>query len=571
MPELKIDFTSQFNFASLHRIADCHNLSAHYYIAISVSTFCEASTASRASGPGQHAAEAERVHYNEFKAPVTLPNSSTARTRSRQKVNPPTGVTQLLSKKAQSPPGARRPFYDTDASSIGDTSTITSAPATRAAAEPVKPVMLTVRHAAHPRSDGDDSLASDEEYETDRDHDDDDDNLPTDPLQDLDSQRKQPSQQQVVSGGYGRKPGGSGLPYMKGDSYPTTTDGIPSVSDVAERRHPHVDAHGMLPPTIAQMKRYEQPSAVQGPHAQNHSQRLLAEQRKVQMDQQYEYFETPASTQPPVEQQINSGFSFHRPGLTKPPKAMQDELARDSQPCPQDAASTDAAQMGSTDTDGGLPKQRTATGPASQRRTEVAAPHLQRQNPQPSLKNRPVTPDEQPGVERVNQHVKTAHKSQELPGVVHAHHEPLHGPELQLDYDIPELYGMKYKDLKAADFDRHPKAEHSDTTDGSLEHKMHAASAMVPEDQARFLGTLDINQWEEAGDWFLSRFGETMGKLKSTRQEKRQAACAFEDEIERRHSTVSKKRRVTEDALGEMKASGAMVLQGTPNKVKKTK
>ncbi|KAK1093596.1 hypothetical protein LTR48_002019 [Friedmanniomyces endolithicus] len=529
---------------------------------------------------GRNALPHARTDYNEFKAPVTLPNSSTARTRSRQKVNTKTGVTQFTSRKAQSPPGAQKPFYDTDASSIGDTSTIVSvsAPAAYAAAEPVKPAMVTVHHAAHPRSDGGDSLASDEEYETDRDQDDEDDDLPTNPLQDHVSQKKQQSQQPVVSGGYGRKPDGSGFPYIKGDSYPTTTDGVPSVSDVAERMQPHVDAHGMPPPAIAQRKGYEQQSGAQGPHAQNHALRPLAQeqQKKGQVDQQHGYYEYPANVQPPVEQQINAGFSFHRPGINKLTKAMQHDLARDRQPGSQTAASTNASHVGSTDADSERrPQQQAATGPAPLRRTEVAALHPQRENFKPSRKNGTVTPVEQPGIDHVDQHmhyVETAHRSQqELPRAMQAHHEPLHGPELQLDHDIPELYGMKYEDLKAAEFDRHPEAVPLDTADGSLENKLHAASAMVPEDQARLLSTFDINQWEAAGDWFLSRFGETMAKLKSARQEKRRVARAFEDEVEKRHNAVSKKRKLTEDALGEMKASGAMVLQGTPSKAKKTK
>ncbi|KAK0284910.1 hypothetical protein LTR35_000245 [Friedmanniomyces endolithicus] len=527
---------------------------------------------------GRNALPHARTDYNEFKAPVTLPNSSTARTRSRQKINPATGVAQPLSKKARSPPGAQKPFYDTDASSIGDTSTIVSAPAAYAAAEPVKPAMVTVRHAAHPRSNGGDSLASDEEYETDRDQDDEDDDLPTNPLQDHVSQKKQQSRQPVFSGGYGRKPDGSGFPYIKGDSYPTTTDGVPSVSDVAERMQPHVDGHGMSPPAIAQRKGYEQQSGAQGPHAQNHALRPLAQEQQTtgQIDQQHGYYEYPANVQPPVEQQINAGFSSHRPGINKLSKAMQHDLARDRQPGSHIAASTNAAHLGSTDADGERrPQQQVATGPAPLRRAEVAAPHPQRENFKPSRKNGTVTPVEQPGIDHVDQHMhhaETAHRSQqELLRAMQAHHEPLHGPELQLDHDIPELYGMKYEDLKAAEFDRQPKAEQLDTADGSLENRLHAASSMVPEDQAHFLSTLDINQWEEAGDWFLSRFGETMAKLKSARQEKRRAARAFEDEVEKRHNAVSKKRKLTEDALGEMKASGAMVLQGTPNKAKKTK
>ena len=107
-----------------------------------------------------------------------------------------------------------------------------------------------------------------------------------------------------------------------------------------------------------------------------------------------------------------------------------------------------------------------------------------------------------------------------------------------------------------------PNAQPTD----DLTQKLFAASELDRRDQAKFFASLTIDDWEQAGDWFLDRFGDVMKRLKEARREKREAAKRFEDEVEHRHDVISKKRKLTDDALSEMKTSGALVLQGTPRK-----
>ncbi|TKA81803.1 hypothetical protein B0A55_02149 [Friedmanniomyces simplex] len=519
--------------------------------------------------------------FDDIKVPVTLPNSNMARARSPQNLTATAGVPEQMSQRGQRASGDQKAFYDTDAGSIDDTSTTASVPGTHAAEGPVSTAM---HHAERPRSDAGNSLASDEEYVTERDNDDggdDDDNyeLPADPLQDHPSQKKQELQQQPVGRARDQRPDGSGLPYMKGDSYPSTTDGIPSVSDVAERKRSHAEAHAMPRPAIVLVNRTGQHSGAHVGHGQNQSQRRLsrAQQPTKHTDQQRGHYESRPSVQPPVVQQINGASPFSLPGPKYTmPKALQHAPAMMYQPGSRQPASTDTAQVGFADHGRERrPQQQTPTGPAMARDPKAAAPDPQREKTKSSRESRPVNPTEQPAIEQVQQHrqhVETQRKAQkEPPGGVQAQHEQPHEPELQLDFDIPDLYGMSYGDLKAAEFDRNPANDDFALSGRVLEDEMHTVSAMAAHDQARFFSTLDINQWEEAGEWFLGRFGETLSKLKDARQEKRKAAHMFEDEIERRHGAVSKKRKVTEDALGEMKASGALVLQGTPNKAKRTR
>ncbi|KAI7228233.1 hypothetical protein KC343_g7806 [Hortaea werneckii] len=142
--------------------------------------------------------------------------------------------------------------------------------------------------------------------------------------------------------------------------------------------------------------------------------------------------------------------------------------------------------------------------------------------------------------------------------------------EPELDYEPQELRSMDYQTLKGTTFDFEPCSSrftlpNAQLTDG-LSQKLFAASELNRKDQAKYFASLKIDDWEQAGDWFLDRFSDVMKRLKEARREKREAAQRFEDEVEHRHDAVSKKRKLTDDALSEMKTSGALVLQGTPRK-----
>jgi hypothetical protein len=148
--------------------------------------------------------------------------------------------------------------------------------------------------------------------------------------------------------------------------------------------------------------------------------------------------------------------------------------------------------------------------------------------------------------------------------------EPQIANEQPLDYDLEELYNKDYASLKGEPFDHSPQAQ-SFVVPGLpntavLTDKLVKLNGANPQTQASFFASLNIDEWEEAGDWFLDRFGETINRLKDVRREKRKAARAFEDEIEVRETAVSKKRALTSVAMSEMKASGAAILQGTPGR-----
>lgn len=155
--------------------------------------------------------------------------------------------------------------------------------------------------------------------------------------------------------------------------------------------------------------------------------------------------------------------------------------------------------------------------------------------------------------------------------------QPVHREQeaADLDYDRNKLIEMDYSALKSQSFDTAP-GDQPISLEGVAQNdpinaQMTAVSNLDPQAQHEFLTSLAINEWEHAGDWFLDRFRETLTKLKTLREERRKVAYQFENEIESRHVAVNKKRTLTETALDDMKTSGKMVLDGTPQKNRKAK
>lgn len=146
--------------------------------------------------------------------------------------------------------------------------------------------------------------------------------------------------------------------------------------------------------------------------------------------------------------------------------------------------------------------------------------------------------------------------------------------EAELDYPVEDIVNMSYDALKNQSFDKAPGVEPFAFSelpeDADLSKQIVAAFDMHNYiAQADFFASLGIEDWETAGDWFLDRFGEVIGKLREARNERRQAARDFEAEIEQRSLAIDKKRKLTDAVLDEMKSSGAAVL--TPKRTKKSK
>jgi hypothetical protein len=147
------------------------------------------------------------------------------------------------------------------------------------------------------------------------------------------------------------------------------------------------------------------------------------------------------------------------------------------------------------------------------------------------------------------------------------------GPDISsmdLDYELDELYSKDFDELQTEPFEG---PLHEDVHDApvdhspkSLEQKLETLTNADIQIQKELFSSLKIEQWEEAGDWFQERFSEVFHKLKAARKKRRDLASDFEKRIAQRQQALTKKRKITEDALSEMKRSGSQVLEGTPMK-----
>jgi len=357
--------------------------------------------------------------------------------------------------------------------------------------------------------------------------------------------------------------------HIKGDSYPPTSAGVPSVTDHRDRSE--VRASGglqNLPTHAANRSIYG--ARAQKPHLQPTTTRHqppaaphVQEQAPATTNQSQNT--RPLESEPPSDY----GFSFAQAPVKKEvgvhtsraqkqpmnPKPLTAEVKADSRHPRREPATKASAQEHLTADD--------HLGSAAER-------HAQRHERQPRVAE----------VQSYHNHhgvsAEQALMSDQGPASdVLTEQDPAEQLEQQvndepLDYGLEELYSKDYASLKGESFDHSPNVVPFVVTglpdSAALIEKLMHLNGAEPPTQAAFFASLNIDEWEEAGDWFLDRFGETIKRLKDIRREKRKAAHAFEDEIEVREQAVNKKRTLTQAAMIEMKASGAAVLQGTPGK-----
>ncbi|KAL2061789.1 hypothetical protein VTL71DRAFT_7167 [Oculimacula yallundae] len=139
------------------------------------------------------------------------------------------------------------------------------------------------------------------------------------------------------------------------------------------------------------------------------------------------------------------------------------------------------------------------------------------------------------------------------------------------DYSTEELKQMKYSDLESENWDMVPHAEPFELPNElqgrkvTLEKKIAYHIKLEEDDQLPFYESLTTDEWEQAGDLFIEKFGDLMKKLKAKKREKRVAAERFENEIKEREAHVRNEAGKIDKALEGMEATGKSLLQ-TPVK-----
>ncbi|KAF2763042.1 hypothetical protein EJ05DRAFT_534465 [Pseudovirgaria hyperparasitica] len=143
-----------------------------------------------------------------------------------------------------------------------------------------------------------------------------------------------------------------------------------------------------------------------------------------------------------------------------------------------------------------------------------------------------------------------------------------------IDYAEPILFKKPYSDLAKESFDHDPAEPvvpfPDNLMNAALPDRMQYARQKFNHDQkTAFLSSLELEEWEGAGEWFVEKFTDAMKQVISNRREKRQLAARFEDEIRDRDREVARKRARTEQELNSMRSNGQKLLN-TPRKGRST-
>lgn len=135
----------------------------------------------------------------------------------------------------------------------------------------------------------------------------------------------------------------------------------------------------------------------------------------------------------------------------------------------------------------------------------------------------------------------------------------------ELDYDEASLKRMDYSNLRDEPFDFDPATGNSPSlsmrSGTSLLDRLHHFSSKDVKAQADFFKTMTVDEWEEAGDWFLGQFGDVVNRLKQARHAKRKICRDFETEIEKRHQQVAGKMQIIDYTLQTMKSEGEIMMK----------
>lgn len=142
--------------------------------------------------------------------------------------------------------------------------------------------------------------------------------------------------------------------------------------------------------------------------------------------------------------------------------------------------------------------------------------------------------------------------------------------EPQLDYDSETLHRMSFDNLASEPFDFNPKkralqrAENNDD-DKPLQQRLRQAVNLDEIAQNTMLSDLTLEEWEEAGEWFMTRFSELMKEMTKARRDKRRAAAELEREVAKRNDAIANKQQKLEEVVKEMRSGGESLLK-TPRK-----
>ncbi|KAJ9669691.1 hypothetical protein H2201_000075 [Coniosporium apollinis] len=332
------------------------------------------------------------------------------------------------------------------------------------------------------------------------------------------------------------------------NSYPTTTsgrlddeetvNGADQVVQVSSDTNAEEEEISPSPPT-QQQPQIRRPVAVQQAFPTN---------AHIRQPQQ-----PPSSLmQPPVFQQAAALRQQTRSQPTIPVRGVPAQAAA-TRPQTSLASARDASQPPASQ-----PPTYSQVQRESQQHVHFTPPPAERLTPAPST-------GEQAGPQNGNGDAAQLQQHEAQPIATQQEQE---GPPF--DYDTPALYGMAYADLQAESFDYNPRAPDPvlppEKAAAPLPERLtHAHSQLAPPQQQQFFASLNIDEWEDAGDWFLEQFGGLIKKMKELRREKRKLAGKLEDEVAERDDQIMRKKQRLYGEMEGMRSQGQGLLK-TPTK-----
>jgi len=158
----------------------------------------------------------------------------------------------------------------------------------------------------------------------------------------------------------------------------------------------------------------------------------------------------------------------------------------------------------------------------------------------------------------------TSSQLQQLPNASEASHG-----EPSMDYPPDVIISKKFEELEKEGFDHDPKTATTvqpQEPAGALSVRLSRLQSSGAKEQQKLFSSLTLDEWEEAGDWFLGQFGEILNRMKKCRKRRRTQAAELETEIAQRHRQVQKRKQYIQSALDDMRQSGSNMLNSTPKR-----
>jgi hypothetical protein len=338
---------------------------------------------------------------------------------------------------------------------------------------------------------------------------------------------------------------------IDGDSYPTTTDGEPTVWD--EQQYPRIEELRSPSPSLKRPFREDlYPLSLPQHSLQRNTASGLANAAMPQ-----------------------DNIIWLQDAQLREKQRTDDALYAQEQPAQPHAAAYPPTNQPLKNSQATV-QQHNATLSATQAQPKVTVQGSRSSLAQASSRLPPGPKHDQTPISNVMQPAPASKHTPTIRAKVvptlQPHNEPTPSEEPVVlpscDYDEKVLFNMEYDQLKDESFDTNPCAHTpilpEDMRSKSLTERLEFAQKLDPAHQSEFFGTLPTDEWENAGDWFLNQFSAIIKKTREARQKKRTAAQRIENEIEERHQHVAKKQRLVTSAMSKMKAQGEGLVPRSP-------